>query len=182
MAGSIDPGTSGSTSTQYVSTLAKDWRVEVDITPSSAATWTKIRGLRQVQPSIDSNDEDDSDFDSGGWGSTQRTQNKWKLELSGMRKRAASDTGATFTADPGQEFLRRAGEAVGNGSNVHVRFYRVDGDPMAYEGYASCNYGGGGGGVTDLEPFTITLNGQGARAEIDNPSLAGTDTTQPTTT
>lgn len=132
--------------------------------------WTKVRGLTKIAPGVESNSEDDSDFDSDGWGSDVVTQRKWKIECEGRRKRAANSE--TFVADPGQEAVRIAGELIGFGGTVHVRWYRRDGAPDAYEGYASVDYSGGGGAVNGLEPLSFTLMGQGARTSISNPTAA----------
>lgn len=131
--------------------------------------WVRVGGLTQITPSVDTNLEDDSDFDGDGWGSDQVTQRKWKIECEGRRKRRA-DQPTTYVADPGQEIIRAAGEVVGIGATVPVRWYRKDGAPDAYTGYAAVQWGGGGGSVTDLEPFSFTLNGQGKRTAITNPT------------
>lgn len=131
-------------------------------------SWVRVGGLTQVAPSVDTNMEDDSDFDGDGWGSDQVTQRKWKIECEGRRKRRAGQT--AYVADPGQEIIRAAGEVVGIGATVEVRWYRKDGAPDAYTGYAAVQWGGGGGSVTDLEPFSFTLNGQGKRTAITNPT------------
>ncbi|MFB8763841.1 phage tail tube protein [Nocardiopsis alba] len=151
------------------SLLAKDWVLQVDTAyPSDAPDWATVRGLTQMSESLDSNDEDDADFDGDGWGSTVITQRTWSLECEGRRKR--DDSMSTFTPDPGQEFIRQAGRKLGFGADVHIRWFRRDGAPDAYEGMASVALGGSGGATTDLEPFNFTLNGQGAPEEISNPA------------
>jgi hypothetical protein len=77
-----------------------------------------------------------------------------------------------FTADPGQEAIRRAARKVGFGANIKVRWYRRDGAPDAYEGVCTVSEFVKGGSVTDLEPFSFTLLGQGAPVEITNPVTA----------
>lgn len=149
------------------SLLAKDWTIEVNTGSVATPTWTPVRGLTQIREAYASNMEDDSDFDSGGWSSSQVTQRTWRLECEGRRKRTEA---TAFTPDPGQEFVRLRGNDVGIGSNVQCRYYRKDGAPDAYTGFASVEYGGGGGGVTDLEPFSVTFHGQGARTAITNPT------------
>lgn len=151
------------------SVLAKDWTLEVNTAADPAVpAWTKVRGLTKVAPTVSSTMQDDSDFDSGGWGSDAVTQRKWQIACEGRRKRDAAAAG--FTADPGQEFIRTAGELVGFDANVNVRCYRTDGAPDAFTGWASVDYSGGGGGTTDLEPLSFTLNGQGAKTVIANPT------------
>ncbi|MEV4806762.1 phage tail tube protein [Nonomuraea sp. NPDC049421] len=153
------------------SLLAKDWVLEVN-TSGTAETpvWTPVKGLTSMEFSLDAETEDDSDFDSNGWGSEVVTQRTWSLEIEGRRKRQTDS--ASFVADPGQEFLRQAGLVVGLTANVDVRWYRKDGAPDAFRGTAAVQYGGGGGEVTDLEPFEVELTGQGEPEQIENPVAA----------
>ncbi|WP_336214383.1 phage tail tube protein [Nonomuraea sp. LPB2021202275-12-8] len=150
------------------SLLAKDWTLEVNTGTLAVPVWTTVRGLTSMEFTLDAETEDDSDFDSDGWGSEVVTQRTWALEIEGRRKR--DDSSATFIPDPGQEYLRQAGLVVGLTANVHVRWYRRDGSPDAYEGTAAVQYGGGGGEVTDLEPFEVELTGQGKPIQVENPA------------
>ncbi|GGK90216.1 hypothetical protein Ppa06_58260 [Planomonospora parontospora subsp. parontospora] len=152
------------------SLLAKDWTVEVNTGTQAVPVWTPIKGLTKFAETIESETQDDSDFDSNGWGSDVVTQRKFKLECEGRRKR---DTGSpTFVPDPGQEAVRQAGRVVGVEANIEVRWYRKDGSPDAYQGFAAVDYKGGGGETTDLEPFAFDLLGQGEPTEIENPAAA----------
>lgn len=148
------------------SMLAKDWTLEVE-DPATPGTYLPVKGLTSFEESTDDNLEDDSSFDSGGWGSDTVTQRKWSIEAEGKRKRT-EDT--SFTPDPGQEQIRKAARKVGFEATIHVRWYRRDGSPDAYEGDCTVNEFTKGGEVTDLEPFSFTLNGQGEPVEITNPS------------
>lgn len=149
------------------SLLAKDWTLEVNTGGGESPVWTTVKGLTSMSFTLDAETEDDADFDNDGWGSSVVTQRSWTLEIEGRRKRDAEAAG--FQPDPGQEFLRQAGLIVGLDANVHVRWYRKDGAPDAFEGTAAVQYGGGGGEVTDLEPFEVELTGQGKPAQIENP-------------
>lgn len=153
------------------SLLAKDWVLEVNTAgvETMCPMWVPVRGLTSFTETGDNNTEDDSDFDSGGWGSDVVTQRKWSLECEGKRKRTDS---STFTPDPGQEFIRRAARLVGFDGAVEVRWYRRDGSPDAHRGICTVSEFEKGGEVTDLEPFTFTLAGQGAPVEITNPWLS----------
>ncbi|GGS88522.1 phage tail tube protein [Nonomuraea spiralis] len=151
------------------SLLASAWALDVNTGTSGAPVWTPVKGMTSFKETIDTTMEDDSDFDSDGWGSDQVTQRKWKLECEGKRKRDAASP-SSFVADPGQQAILDAGNLVGVGSNIEVRYYRRDGAPDAWQGNVSVQYGGGGGGVTALEPFNFTLSGQGKRASITNPA------------
>ncbi|MFC3980167.1 phage tail tube protein [Streptosporangium sp. NPDC001559] len=151
------------------SLLASAWALEVNTGTSGAPTWTRVKGMTSFKETIESTVEDDSDFDSNGWGSDQVTQRKWKLECEGKRKRDAASP-SSFVADPGQQAILDAGNLVGVGSNIEIRYYRRDGAPDAWQGLVSVQYGGGGGPTTGLEPFNFTLGGQGARTAITNPA------------
>jgi hypothetical protein len=149
------------------SLLAKDWVVQANTTPEAGPTWTNIRGLTSFEEEIKTKTEDDSDFDGDGWSSDVVTQRTWTLKAKGNRKRDTNS--ATFVADPGQDFVRQAGRIVGVEASVEVRWFRRDGAPDAYQGWAAVDYKGGGGKTTDLEPFELELIGQGTPVEITNP-------------
>ncbi|MGW4639551.1 phage tail tube protein [Sphaerisporangium sp. NPDC004334] len=152
------------------SLLAKDWTVEVNTGTPEAKVWTPIRGLTEFTEEIKTKTEDDSDFDNDGWSSDVAVQRGWTLKCKGNRKRVRENP--TFTPDPGQEFVRQAGRVVGLEASIEVRWYRKDGSPDANEGFATVDYKGGGGKVTDLEPFELELIGQGKPEPIDNPVAA----------
>ena len=148
------------------SLLAKDWQLDVNIGSSESPTWVQVKGMTSIKETITATKQDDSDFDSGGWGSTQTTQRLWSLVCTGKRKRDTSSE-VTFIPDPGQQFLIDAGNLVGIGSSVEIRYYRKDGAPDAWQGFVDVDYGGGGGAVVDLEPADFTLGGQGARTRLN---------------
>lgn len=151
------------------SLLASAWALDVNTGTEAVPVWTPVKGMTQFKENISSSMEDDSDFDSNGWGSDQVTQRKWSLECEGKRKRDASND-VTFIPDAGQQFILDAGNQVGIGSNIQVRYYRRDGAPDAWMGSVTVDYGGGGGNTTALEPFNFKLGGQGERTAITNPS------------
>ena len=72
--------------------------------------------------------------------------------------------------DPGQEYLRAAGEAFGTANQAHIRWYDRNDGPEAYEGSASVAWSPDGGSGTDLETVTVTMAGQGSRTLITNPA------------
>ncbi|GGM65215.1 hypothetical protein GCM10012275_39710 [Longimycelium tulufanense] len=156
------------------SLLAKDWVLEVDTRAPDASDpqWTRVNGLTSFSEKTDDNTEDDAAFEDDGWGSSVVTQRTWSIEAEGKRKRTDD---VTFTPDPGQEAIRKAGRVVGFAANIRVRWYRRDGAPDAYEGTATVSGFTKGGATTDLEPFSFTLNGQGAPVEIPNPVTATND-------
>lgn len=150
------------------SMLAKDWQVDVDTASNPPApVWVQIRGLKSMQEQISETEMDDSDFDSGGYGSDIVTQRKVVLTLTSSRKQVV---GTGFADDPGQAFVRTTGRLVGYTASIFARYYRKDGAPDAY--YGECHVdgvGGGGGNVTDLEGFSPTLKFHGQPVAIVNP-------------
>lgn len=148
-----------------VSTLARKFRIDVDTSATSTPAWTQVRAISSLSPGIDSNMEDDSDYDSDGWGSNVKTAMTWSLEMTLLRK-----VGVTSRAyDPGQEALRLAADEFGADSVVHVRWYDREGGDESYEGYASVEWSPEGGAYTALDAASVTLHGQGARLTVENP-------------
>lgn len=147
------------------SLLASAWRLDVNTGTLEDPVWTQVKGMSSFKETINSTVEDDSDFDDPEWGSDEVTQRKWSLETEGKRKRDDSSE-VTFIPDPGQEFIRRAGNRVGVGSGIEIRYYRRDGAPDAWQGNANVQPGGGGGATTVLEPFNFTLGGRKSRVEL----------------
>jgi hypothetical protein len=147
------------------SLLAKDWSIDVDTT--GAGTWVPFKGMKSFTETISEAEQDDSDVDSGGYGSDVVTQRKVVLAITSARKQVL---GGSFTDDPGQAFVRAQGRLVGPSSSFNVRYYRKDGAPDAYTGEVhATGVGGGGGSVTDLEAFSPTLKFHGQPTPITNP-------------
>ncbi|CAM3459944.1 phage tail tube protein [Stackebrandtia soli] len=151
---------------QLVAGLARDWALDVDSGTPETPTWLKVRGMGELKPTIESNMEDDSDYDSDGWASEVKTQLKWALETKLLRKRGIS-SGAN---DPGQEVIRAASDQFGAPGTVHVRWYNKLGGPEAYTGFAAVSWEPEGGSTTDLESVTVNLSGNGRRTLIVNPA------------
>jgi hypothetical protein len=154
-----------------VSTLARKFAIDVNTGSLATPVWTRVKGVTGLSPTVDSNLEDDSDYDSDGWGSSTKTGMTWSLEISVARK-VGIESGAY---DPAQEFLRVAAERFGPAGSVQVRWYDRNGGPESYRGVATVAYSAEGGAYTALATATITLTGQGARLPITNPlsSTAG---------
>jgi hypothetical protein len=151
-----------------VATLARKFAVDVNTGSLNSPIWTRVKGVSGLNPTVDSNLEDDSDYDSDGWGSSTKTGMTWSLEITAMRK-----VGIESRAyDPAQEALRLAAERFGAAGSVQVRWYDRDGGPEAYRGVATVAYSTEGGAYTALASATITLTGQGARIPITNPVAA----------
>lgn len=151
-----------------VSTLARKFRLEVNAGTRAAPEWTLVRGITSFNPSIDTNLEDDTDFDSDGWGSQTKTLLSWSLATTVKRGKGVE----SGTYDPGQEILRRAAESFGAAGVVNVRWYDRDGGEEAYSGDAEVSYANSGDSPTALAMADITLTGKGARQPITNPAAA----------
>lgn len=149
-----------------VSTLARKWRLDVNTGSTASPTWTQVRAMAEFTPGIDSNLEDDSDYDSDGWGSQAKTSMQWSLAATFIRKVGVT----TGNYDPGQERIRQSADAFGPDAVVHVRWYDREGGPEAYEGFAIVSWEPQGGDVNALDRAAVTLTGQGARTEITNPT------------
>lgn len=148
-----------------VATLARKFRVEVDISEDGTPEWVQVRGINELTPGIDSNLEDDSDYDSDGWTSQTKTSMGWSLEMKMIRKIGFT----TKLPDPGQEKIRLAADEFGVDGTAHVRWYDRTGGPEAYEGYGTVTWSPDGGGVTALDSASCTITGQGRRVKITNP-------------
>lgn len=151
---------------QLVSTLARKFRVEVNTGTTAEPVWTQVRAIADLKPSIDTNLEDDSDYDSEGWQSQVKTQLGWALEIKMGRKIGFSSE----TYDPGQEFLRAASTSFGTDGTVEVRWYDREAGPEAYQGFATVGWSPEGGDTKTLDMVTVTLTGSGKRRDITNPA------------
>jgi hypothetical protein len=142
----ITPGTVG------------DWKLEVAAYTDGAepTTWTVVKGLTEfTPPAVEKNLEDDSSFDSDGWGSQFATGLSWTAE--GTVKRAR----ASLTADPGQEILRAAGNAIAEDGLVHVRITDRTKPTAGRTGIADATFTDNGGPRTDLTTAAFSLAGRG---------------------
>jgi hypothetical protein len=150
----ITPGTVG------------DWKLEVaPYTDGTAPTsYTPVKGLTEfTPPAVEKNLEDDSSFDSDGWGSQIATGLAWKIE--GTVKRAR----ASLTEDPGQAILRAAGNAIAEDGFVHVRISDRTKPGTARTGVADASFTDNGGPRTDITTAAFTLEGRGALTDVTVP-------------
>jgi len=155
------------------STNQRKWFLDVDtnVSGTGTPTWVGVFGITELTvPGIDSNLEDDTDYDGGGFGSKTKTGESWTIEGSLARKVQA----AVATAyDPGQEFLRgRALGKQGAANSVHVRAYEMTpGGPRveAYEGRGAMEWNPKGGKPTDLSTVDFKIHGQGPLNAITHP-------------
>lgn len=154
---------------KLVSTQASKWTLEVNASTTATPDWVQVRAITDMSTSVDSNTEDDSDYDSDGWASTTKTQMSWSIDCTVFRK--IGFTSKSY--DEGQEILRAAADNFGVDGSVQVRWYDRTGGPEAYTGTGSVSYAPQGGKTTDLDSAKITIDGQGARTAIANPNAAG---------
>ncbi len=151
---------------QLISTLARKFKVDVNIGTVGSPVWRQVRGIADLKPTIESNMEDDSDYDSDGWASEVKTQLKWALEIKVGRKIGVT----TEAEDLGQKTLREASTEFGSAGTVQVRWYDRNGGPEAYSGFASVGWAPEGGDAKALDIATATLSGNGVRSDIVNPA------------
>lgn len=145
---------------------ASKWKIDVDASVGlDGSGYIPVRGIVDFQPALNTTTQDDSDYDSGVWGSDAKTQLKWQNTIKLSRKR-----GAGYTEDPGQKTLRLAHDQVGTAGTVRVRWYDRNGHGSeAYEGFAMVQWSEDGGATTALNTVSVTLVGQGTRSNITNP-------------
>ena len=148
-----------------VSTLARKFRLDVNTGSRATPEWVQVRGITAFTPALDTNLEDDSDYDSDGWGSQTKTLLSWSLTATVKRGKGVE----SGLYDEGQEALRIASESFGADGVVDVRWYDREGGDEAYRGDAEVSWAPSGGGVTALDMAEVTLTGKGARNVIVNP-------------
>ncbi|WP_127572786.1 phage tail tube protein [Georgenia faecalis] len=145
-------------------TVNSAWKL--DVQAATPATFTPVRAINSLNPTVNYTTQDASDFDSEGWGSDAITQRKWQVTATVLRKIASGTT-----EDPGQARLRAAADAV---ELVTVRFYDSSfPGGEAFEGDCYVQWAPAGGPGTGLQSVNITLLGQGERRKIANPTAEG---------
>lgn len=154
------------------STTNRKWYLDVNTGTALLPTWTGVFGCTDLNFPLDNTLEDDSDYDSEGYGSQTKTGSQWSATGTVARKVTAADPEAY---DPGQEAIRLAAEENGVDNSLHVRWYEMEpGGPRveAYEGHAAATWSPNGGSPTALSTAGFTLNGQGKRTPITHPDAA----------
>ncbi|WP_086846828.1 phage tail tube protein [Amycolatopsis kentuckyensis] len=154
------------------STTARKWYLDVDTNFSTVSpNWIGVFGITDFQPKSDPTMQDDSDYDSEGYGSETKTAEKWSLVMKVARKVTVADA---TVYDPGQEYLRsRAIGKMGPNNSVHVRWYEMTPNgprAEAYDGIASVTWSPDGGKMSDLDIVSVTLGGQGKQNPITHPN------------
>ena len=148
---------------EIISGVIGDYQLEVApyTTGADPTTWTIVRGLTEfTPPKVEKNLEDDSSFDSDGWGSQIATGLGWSAEGTIKLPRAS------LTPDPGQEILRAAGIGLAEDGLVHVRITDRNAPTAGQVGIADASYTKNGGPRTDLTTAAFTLSGRGALEDV----------------
>lgn len=146
--------------------LVSDYLLEVaefadgDADPSTVLDWTVVRGIQEITPpSVEKNLEDDSDIDSGAWGSQVGTGLEYTLEGTCKRPQAGS-------TDAGQEILKVAGRGVGQAGMVWWRL-TSKATGAGDSGLADASFTEQGGARTDLTLAEFTLTGRAAIVPVE---------------
>jgi hypothetical protein len=152
-----------------VSATASKFILKVDSSVAQdGSSFIPVRGMVDFKPSVATTTQDDSDYDSGVWGSDAKTQLKWSNVCKLSRKRATG-----YVEDPGQKVLRLAHDQVGAAGTVLVQWYDRNGHGSeAYQGSALVQWDDDGGATSALSTVSVTLMGQGVRTPIVNPAGA----------
>lgn len=145
-------------------------------TTITAALWIKVRGIKNLVAAVATTLQDDSDYDSNGWGSQTATKLAWTLTATLARK--TSLIGGNWTSgapkasyDAGQEALRAVAGTLGDSNTVQVRWCEMDASVRAeaYTGNATVDWTEAGGAMDALDDVNVVLTGQGARTAITHP-------------
>ena len=153
-------------STEITPGVVGDYQLEVApyTTGAEPTTWTILKGMTEfTPPKVEKNLEDDSSFDSDGWGSQIATGLGWSAEGTVKLPRAS------LTADPGQEILRAAGNGLAEDGLVHVRITNRTTPTEGQVGVADASFTKNGGPRTDITTAAFTLSGRGALEDVTIP-------------
>ncbi|MBM0275322.1 phage tail tube protein [Micromonospora tarensis] len=147
--------------------LARRYRLQVNTGTTGSPVWTTVTGLTDFKPTINPTMQDDSDYETDGWNSSEKTAQGWQIEATVLLK---DDGSGTFNS--GVEKMRLASDQFGDTSRVEVRWFDKDGRAEAYQGTALVTWERANSGNTDLDAAKVTLTGRGARTSIANPLIA----------
>lgn len=153
------------------------WYVlEANTGTAAAPVWTSPAGMTNVQLQMSTpNMVADTDQKGAGAQSSTKTGYTWSIDVTYKR---ATIVGAPTQYDPGQEFLRLSGFALGASNNQQFRISEYDlNDPNgvitprveAYMGTAAIGYVPDGGDMLSENTVKVTLAGQGSLAAITHP-------------
>jgi len=144
-------------------TANSKWRLDVDLDTNGSGNFVQVKGISNFVPAVPAQVEDNTDYDTDGWGADAVMGRKFTNTLTVRRHKYAG------ARDPGQEALRIAADA---GTRIHVRWYERTTGGEAYDGWVLVQWEPQGGAPTGISEVSATLLGQGARNVIDNPYSA----------
>lgn len=138
-------------------------------TTITSSAWVKVRGIKNFQPVVNTTNQDDSDYDSSGWGSQTSTKLDWQMTLTVARKVDETTTPPSY--DIGQEALRAIAGTLGTSNTASLRWCEMGPQVRveAYQGNALVTWGEAGGAMDALDDVNVTLIGQGKRFAITHP-------------
>lgn len=138
-------------------------------TTITSSAWIKVRGIKNFQPVVNTTNQDDSDYDSNGWGSQTSTKLDWQMTLTVARK--VDETLTPPAYDAGQEALRAVAGTLGTSNTVQLRWCEMGPQVRAeaYTGNALVTWTEAGGAMDALDDVNVTLVGQGKRTPISHP-------------
>lgn len=145
-------------------------------TTIAALLWLKVKGIKNLVAAVATTLQDDSDYDSNGWGSQTATKLAWTLTITLARKTFL--TGGNWSSgapkaqyDPGQEALRSVAGTLGDSNTIPVRWCEMDASVRAeaYQGNATVDWTEAGGAMDALDDVNVVMTGQGARTAITHP-------------
>lgn len=138
-------------------------------TTITSSAWVKVRGIKNFQPVVNTVNQDDSDYDSSGWGSQSSTKLDWQMTLTLGRKVDLTTTPPSY--DIGQEALRAIANTLGTSNTALVRWCEMGPQVrvQAHQGNALVNWTEAGGAMDALDDVNVTLIGQGKRIDITHP-------------
>lgn len=152
---------------QLGTTVASKWILKVDSSGLlDGSSLIPCRGMTNFVPGLSQVTQDDSDYDSGIYGSDVVTQQKMALTATFDRKVASGNV-----EDPGQKILRLAGALAGASNQVFLQWSDRNGTPgEAYTGIFLVKWSEKGGATSDKSSVDVTFMGRGARNTITNPN------------
>ncbi|MFI6279657.1 phage tail tube protein [Streptomyces sp. NPDC050988] len=153
-------------STPTETALARRWRLDINMDEVLTPDFQLCPAITEFQWTAEPNLEDDTSYDTDGWGEQTKTGQDWEVQVTFNRK-ASPDSTVYSTV---HEKIRLAAiGAYGEASKIHLRFLDRNGLPEAYEGRAIPEWEPQGGEARDLDQVQVTFHGTGPLTPITNP-------------
>lgn len=148
-----------------INLLARGYRLQVSVDGST--NWLTFSGLNDMNPSINPNNVDASDYESNGWSASEITMYDWSIQIKANRKATSG------VEDPAFAAVRACQGQFGDSARLYVRWFRKDGIAEAWSGRAIVSATPSKTGVADLNEWNVTFTGDGILTPITNPYAAG---------